>query len=302
SERPVIKEGEPQPRFSAPAVAKIHRLVAAHVQKRMDESSHSQAVKNVAEVFDKKQKDLEAKWQHDPSIIWVMRSFGDNAIHLARGYPQELTFAIGCGVLGQAEMTTGSIANAQRLTDQCVRSLRFSYEKNKADQEASRLFSAALSDQGSFYLARGKSGDAELALGHFQESLDIARQIAEANPNSAQALRDLLVSLGRLSDILGSTESDDAKKNSLALQTQALEIALNLHQSNPGNLYLGRTAAITAIRAYEKSRLIGQDNLGGQCLGACYTVLKTLVDNGCQLDEQMEQTYQQLKQAFTQGQ
>ncbi|MFM7929592.1 MAG: hypothetical protein ACKO9Q_17945, partial [Pirellula sp.] len=68
-----------------------------------------------------------------------------------------MTFAIGCGVLGQAELTTGSIANAQRLTDQFVRCLRFSYEKNKADQEASRLFSAALSDQGSFYLARGKS-------------------------------------------------------------------------------------------------------------------------------------------------
>ncbi|MFM7927590.1 MAG: hypothetical protein ACKO9Q_07725, partial [Pirellula sp.] len=155
---------------------------------------------------------------------------------------------------------------------------------------------------GDFYLARGNSGDAELGLGHFQDSLAIRRQIAKANPNSLQLLLDLLVSLERLSDILGSTESDDAKENSLALQTQALEIALNLHQSNPGNLYLGRTAAITAIRAYEKSRLIGQDNLGGQCLGACYTVLQTLVDNGCQLDEWMEQTYQQLKQAFTQGQ
>ena len=160
----------------------------------------------------------------------------------------------------------------------------------------------SLNKLGDFYLARGKSGDAELALVQFEESLDIRKQIAEANPNSAQALRDLLVSLERMSDVLGSMESEEAKRNSLALQTQALEIALNLHQSNPGNLYLGRTAAITAIRAYEKSRLVGEDNLGGQCLGVCYTVLQTLVDNGCQLDEWMEQTYHKLKQAFTQGQ
>ncbi|MFM9064044.1 MAG: hypothetical protein ACKOOI_13575, partial [Pirellula sp.] len=44
AERPVIKEGDPQLKFHAPAVAKIHRLVAAHVQKRMDESSHSQSL------------------------------------------------------------------------------------------------------------------------------------------------------------------------------------------------------------------------------------------------------------------
>ncbi|MFM8213442.1 MAG: hypothetical protein ACKN82_02170, partial [Pirellula sp.] len=171
SERPVIKEGEPQPRFGASAVAKIHRLVAAHVQKRMDESSNSQAVKNVAEVFDKKAKDLQDRWRHDPSILWVMRPFGDNAIHLARGYPQEVTFAIGCGVLGHTELATGSITNAQRLIDQYVRDLRKVYEMNKHDQVTSRLFSNALTVQGSFYLARGKSGDAELALGHFQESL-----------------------------------------------------------------------------------------------------------------------------------
>ena len=140
-----------------------------------------------------------------------------------------------------------------------------------------------------------------MALGYFQESLDIARQIADANPNSAQALSDLLVSMERLSDILGITESVDVKKNSLELQIQALEIALSLHHSNPGDLYLGRTAAITAIRAYEKSRLIGEDNLSGQCLGACFTVLQALVDNGCQLDEWMEQTHQQLRKAFTQG-
>jgi hypothetical protein len=95
-------------------------------------------------------------------------------------------------------------------------------------------------------------------------------------------------------------ESEDAKRNSLAMQTQALDLALRLHQSNPSELFLGRTAAVTAIRTYEKSQLVGETNLSNQCLGVCFTVLQALVNNGCQLDEWMEQTYQQLQEVLSQ--
>ena len=60
---------------------------------------------------------------------------------------------------------------------------------------------------GDFYRARGQSGDAERALTQFEESLKIAQRLYEANPNSAQVARDLLVSLERMSDIASSSNA-----------------------------------------------------------------------------------------------
>ena len=197
AERPVIKEGEPQSKFVVPAVAKIHRLVAALVQKRLDESTLLQAVKNVAEVFDVKQKELEDVWEHDPSILWVMRPFGDNAIHLARSYPEELSFAIGCCVLSRAELKTGSITNAQRLMETSLPILRLNHEKTE-NQEASHLLYTALSVRGDFYLERGKPGDAELALGHFQESYELLKSSVGTAPIPGHTLLDLSILQNRL--------------------------------------------------------------------------------------------------------
>jgi len=401
-ERPEIKEGDRPSNIILPAVAKIHRLVAAHVQKRMDQSTRSQSVKNVAEVFDSRQKKLEAEWQIDPTVLWVMRPFGDNALHLAKHHPEELSFSIGCGVLGQAELSVGSLAKAQSLTNQVLCNLRSAYEKNKENQEINRLLSAALNDQGSsylargksgdaelalvqfeesldirkqlaeanpnsaqalrdlsvslnklgdfylargksgdaelalvqfeesldirkqlaeanpnsaqalrdlsvslnklgdFYLARGKSGDAELALVQFEESLDIRKQLAEANPNSAQALRDLSVSLERMSDVIGQQEKENSSRDALALQIEALQISLTLHESNPSSLFFGKTAAIDAIRTFQKAQTAGSTDVAGQCLSVCYSVLQTLKSNGCEFDQWMEQTYQQLQKVLSQ--
>jgi tetratricopeptide (TPR) repeat protein len=266
----------------------------------MDESTRSQSVENIAEVFDSRQEKLEAEWRIDPTVLWVMRPFGDNALHLAKHHPEELSFSIGCGVLGQAELTIGSLAKGQSLTNQFLCNLRSAYEKNEENQEINRLLSAALVDQGDFYRARGKSGDAELALVQFEESLDIRKQLAEANPNSAQALRDLSVSLERMSDVIGQQEKENSSRDALALQIEALQISLTLHESNPSSLFLGKTAAITAIRAFQKAQTAGSTDVAGQCLSVCYSVLQTLKSNGCEFDQSMEQTYQQLHEVLSQ--
>jgi tetratricopeptide (TPR) repeat protein len=266
----------------------------------MDESTRSQSVENIAEVFDSRQEKLEAEWRIDPTVLWVMRPFGDNALHLAKHHPEELSFPKGCGVLGQAELTIGSLAKGQSLTNQFLCNLRSAYEKNEENQEINRLLSAALVDQGDFYRARGKSGDAELALVQFEESLDIRKQIAEANPNSAQALRDLSVSLERMSDVIGQQEKENSSRDALALQIEALQISLTLYESNPSSLFLGKTAAITAIRAFQKAQTAGSSDLAGQCLSVCYSVLQTLKSNGCEFDQWMEQTYQKLHEVLSQ--
>ena len=63
------------------------------------------------------------------------------------------------------------------------------YEANPNSAQAVRDVSVSLDRLGDFYLRRGASGDAERALAQFEESYRILKQLYEANPNSAQAVR-----------------------------------------------------------------------------------------------------------------
>ena len=175
----------------------------------------------------------------------------------------------------------------------------------KPDQDAREL-SVSLEELGDVHLARGRSGDAEQtlmlykeqALLLFEESFEIRQQIYESNPNSAQAARDLLVSLERLSDIAGSSEASDSASRALELQGEALQLALKLHQANPTSASVGQDAADSAIRTSRKAHAAGQEELAGQSLGLCYSVLHTLVQHGCELKPNMANLYQQLQQTL----
>ncbi len=59
---------------------------------------------------------------------------------------------------------------------------------------AARNLSVSLNILGDFLASRGLPGDAEQALGHFQRSLEVRERLLLANPQSAQAARDLSVS------------------------------------------------------------------------------------------------------------
>ena len=81
-----------------------------------------------------------------------------------------------------------------------------------------------------FYLGRGQAGDAERSLTHFEESLRISQQLYEANPNSAQAARDVSVSLSKLGDFyLGRGDAERA----LTHFAESLRISHQLYQANP---------------------------------------------------------------------
>jgi tetratricopeptide (TPR) repeat protein len=151
---------------------------------------------------------------------------------------------------------------------------------------------------GDFYRARGQAGDAERALTQFEESLQIRKQLFEANPNSAQAARDLLVSQERLSDLAGSSDAADAASRALELQSQALQLALALHQANPASASVGQDAADSAIRTARKAHAAGQEEIASQSLGVCYSVLHTLVQNGCELNQTMTNLFQQLQRTL----
>ena len=190
-----------------PAVARIHRLIAAHVKAKQSSRATEACWQTLIQITDRRAAAFQGSWPHSARDHWMVRPFGDNALYLARQHQRSQELAMACGVIGQAEMTLGSLARAEQLIHQCSNNLKLQFKSDTTNEEIGRVYSVSLNDLGDFYLARGQSGDAERALTQFEESLKIDQQLYDANPNSAQAARDLSVSLNKLGDFLSCPRS-----------------------------------------------------------------------------------------------
>ena len=67
------------------------------------------------------------------------------------------------------------------------------HQANPNDAQAARDLSVSLNKLGDFFLRRGLEGDADRALKAYEDSLQTRQRLHQANPNDAQAARDLSV-------------------------------------------------------------------------------------------------------------
>jgi hypothetical protein len=126
----------------------------------------------------------------------------------------------------------------------------------------------------------------------------VSEQLLQANPQSAQAARDVSVSLERLAGAVGASSAPGAPRNALALQERALEIARRLRDRNPRSVFYGRTAAVSAYLASKCARTAGEQRVADQHLRECHGFLRELVDARAQLDAPMVQLYNELERIF----
>ena len=257
-EGPVIGQGPSGTHSTVPGVARIHRLIAAHISDGLAADAAEACWQSLIPLTDRQCTAFQESWQHSAQDHWKLRAFGDNALHLARQRPLSRELAENCGVIGQAEMTLGSLSRAEQLVRQCSGNLRQQYELDEADQQISRVFSVSLNVLGDFYRARGQAGDAELALEQFEEAFRIAQQLFAANPNSAQAARDLSVSLDRLGDFYRAR--GQARDAELALKQfeEALRIDQQLFTANPNSAQAARDLSVSLDRLGDFYRARGQ--------------------------------------------
>ncbi|MGC8493672.1 MAG: tetratricopeptide repeat protein [Syntrophobacteraceae bacterium] len=75
-------------------------------------------------------------------------------------------------------------------------------ESNPDSAQAARDVSITFERLGTLHHKRGKPGDAEEALNCFRKALEIRERLLEANPDSAQTARELIVSYRKTSDAL----------------------------------------------------------------------------------------------------
>ncbi|MBX7169263.1 MAG: tetratricopeptide repeat protein, partial [Pirellulales bacterium] len=200
-------------------------------------------------------------------------------------------FYLARGQAGDAEEALRCFQKSLELREQLQRA-------NPGSAAAARDVSVSLNKLGDFYLARGQAGDAEEALRCFQQSLELREQLQRANPGSAAAARDLLISRERMSAVLSKQPSPEAPRQALEYQLQAVEVAEGLYEQNPGSAYFGQTAARSWFLVFHRAQAAGDEPIAAAALNRCYQVLSALIAAGIVLDGQLVGLHSQLQDHF----
>ena len=86
-----------------------------------------------------------------------------------------------------------------------------------------RLLVSTLTSLAEMLVFRGQAGDAEQALRYFQRSLQVREDLLRANPDSAQAARDLAIALERLAGMASQGDGPADRERGLAQETPQKE-------------------------------------------------------------------------------
>ena len=110
---------------------------------------------------------------------------------------------------------------------------------------AQRLLSVTHHQMGDVLLKRGQEGDAAKVESHYARSLELADALLAANPGSADAKRDVSVSLDRLGDFLATRAQSGDMDKALDCFTRSLEIDEALLAANPGSAQVTRDVSVS---------------------------------------------------------
>lgn len=195
------------------------------------------------------------------------------------------------GLPGDAEKALACFQRGLALTEGLLAA-------NSGSAQTTRDVAVGLNALGDFLLLRAHLGDSETALAHFQRGLDITERLFTANPDSAVAARDVLISLERMAKLSG--EQPDGAEKALELQKRSLEIALKLRNQNPRSWFYQRTAAVSYVQAAQRAHDAGNEELAKQYWASCFSVLDPLVQAGAEIDPPMRRLHARLASLFSQ--
>jgi tetratricopeptide (TPR) repeat protein len=107
------------------------------------------------------------------------------------------------------QKTHGSLAQAVKDATRMLEIAERIPPAAQVSAEDARVLPAALEQMGDVLVLRGQPGDAEKALGHYQRCHEVLERLLAANPESAQAARDVVVSHYKLGQF-GQQTGDEA--------------------------------------------------------------------------------------------
>ena len=156
--------------------------------------------------------------------------------------------------LGDFLAQRGQPGDAEQALRHYTRGLEISeglQKRNPDSAQAARDVSVSLNKLGDFLAQRGQPGDAEQALRHYTRSLEIREGLQKRNPDSAQAARDVSVSLDRLGDFLAQRGQPGDAEQALRHYTRSLEISEALQKRNPDSAQAARDVMVSQYKLGE---------------------------------------------------
>ena len=124
--------------------------------------------------------------------------------------------------------------------------------------QAARDVSISLEKFGGFLAEHGQPGDAEQTLRHFTRSLELSKGLLKRNPDSAQAGRDVSISLDRLGDFLAQRGQPGDADQALRHFTRFVEISEGLLKRNPGSAQAARDVSFSLEKLGDLTAQRGQ--------------------------------------------
>jgi hypothetical protein len=153
--------------------------------------------------------------------------------------------------MGDVLIKRGQQGDAAKVEQHYIRSLEMDealLKDNPGSGQAVRDVSVSLERLGDFLAQRAQPGDAEQALGHFTRSLEVREKLLADNPGSAQAVRDVSVSLNKLGDFLARRAQPGDADKALGYFTRDLEMSEKLLADNPGSAQAVRDVYVSLWR------------------------------------------------------
>lgn len=203
--------------------------------------------------------------------------------------------ALGLDQLGDFLLMRRSPGDADQALLHYRRSLEIRERLLAADTDSARAardVSVGLDKLGDVLVVRHTPGDTENAAIHYQRSLEIRERLLAANADSAQAARDVLISLERLAQ--AQAPDRNGASRALELQSRAVDMARTLRERDPDSLYHGRTLAISLYRAAHYAAVVGYAGTARQHRAASLAVLDALMRSGAMPDATMRRLHAEL--------
>jgi len=198
--------------------------------------------------FDEIGTELEEEAEHQPGPAtevkhrWLLRQIE----HVVESLPRPEVLAA-ANVVVQVETDHGSLERAFHLAVRVLGQREKRLERNPESAQAMRDVSISLEKLGDLLSTRGQAGDVEQAVGHYQRSLKLRETLLTRNPDSAQAIRDVSVSLEKLGDLLRTRGQAGDVEQAVAHYQRSLTLRETLLTRNPDSAQAMRDVLVSEV-------------------------------------------------------
>ena len=236
---------------STPSVAGVetttygmHRLIGQCLKAQNPETKSTEAA--WVQFFEEIGRDLEEEAEHQPGPAtevkhrWLLRQMEHVVESMPR--PEVLSSA---NVVVQVEAKHGSLERALGLAERVLGQQEELLKRDPDSAQAMRGISGSLNQIGDLLSTRCQEGDVKRAAGHYQRSLELSETLLTRNPDSAQAMRDVSISLEKLANLMRTRGHGGDVEQAVGHYQRSLMLRETLLTRNPDSAHAMRDVSVS---------------------------------------------------------